>query len=274
MASFFGEIIQSRSRAVDEDEDELDCPTISTTNIRWSPVVRAEVLKKPDGKLPCQSLIIAIGPAASAFAQSYILTENYYVVGALFSGLEDTDINTFDQLSPTDKTCYIYRCRQIPDAFLCLCKTDVSPEQSYSFTEQLFSCISSDSPHFYMSILCSCMTSEYKSDVPVSDMNPPFLRSLKTNKFPGTPLGPYLEQPNLVSGLPAQLLTYAQMKDLKTVLYICYTDSVYPDYASIRIFHPLLQSTPIRDLIQENPRAEEALKKIVELYSVQNVMYL
>jgi hypothetical protein len=35
------------------------------TNIRWSPVVRAEVLKKPDGKLPCQSLIIAIGPAAS-----------------------------------------------------------------------------------------------------------------------------------------------------------------------------------------------------------------
>jgi hypothetical protein len=85
-------------------------------------------------EIPDKDLSLIIFPA---FAQSYILTENFYVVGALFSGLEDTDINTFDQLSPTDKTCYIYRCRQIPDAFLCLCKTDVSPEQSYSFTEQV-----------------------------------------------------------------------------------------------------------------------------------------
>ncbi|XP_045197531.2 proteasome assembly chaperone 1-like [Mercenaria mercenaria] len=274
MATFFGEVVPTFSRAVDDDEDELESPIISTTNVRWSPVVRAELLKKPDGKLPCQILIIAIGPAAAGFVQAYVLHEDYYIVGALFSGLEETDINTFDQMSPSDKTCYIYRSRSIPDAFLCLCKTDVTPEQSYSFTEQLFSCISTESSHFYMSILCSCMTSEYKSDIPVSDMNPPFLRSLKTTKFPGTPLGPYLEQPNLVSGLPAQLLTYAQMMDVKAVLYICYTDSIYPDSSSMKIFYPLLQSTPIRDLIQENPKAEEVLKKIVELYSVKNTMYL
>ena len=48
------------------------------------------------------------------------------------------------------------------------------------------------------------MTSEYKSEVPTSEMETPFLRALKTSKFPGTPLCPYLEQPNLVSGLPAQ----------------------------------------------------------------------
>lgn len=274
MATFFGEIVPSFSRAVDEDEDELDSPTISTTNIRWSPLVHAELLKTPDNKLPCETLIVAVGPAASGFAQAYILHEGYYIIGAIFSGMEERDVNTFDQMSPSDKTCYIYRNRLIPNAYLCLCKTDVTPEQSYSFTEQLFSCLSTDSPYFYMSILCTCMTSEYKSEVPVSEMNPPFLRSLKTTKFPGTPICPYLEQPNLLSGLPAQLLTYAQMIDIKAVLYICYTDSIYLDFTTIKIFHPLLTSTPIKDLIQENPNAEETLNKIVELYSVKNTMYL
>lgn len=74
----------------------------------------------------------------------------------------------------------------------------------FSFFIQLFSAIDSGSKHFYMSVLCTYMTSEYKSELPVSEMNPPFLRALKTAMFAGTPVCPYLEQPNLVSGLPAQ----------------------------------------------------------------------
>ena len=74
---------------------------------------------------------------------------------------------------------------------------------------QLFATIDTSNKHFYMSVLCTYMTSEYRSELPVSDMNPPFLRALKTSKFPGTPLCPYLEQPNLVSGLPAQCKWWA-----------------------------------------------------------------
>ncbi|KAL4232543.1 Proteasome assembly chaperone 1 [Mactra antiquata] len=274
MATFFGEIVPSFSRAVDDDDDEEESPHVATTNVRWSPLVRAELLQIPDGKLPCQTLIVAVGPAAAGFAQAFILNDDYYIVGAIFSGMEETDVNTFDQKSPTDKTCYIYRSTQIPDAFLCLCKTDVSAEQSYSFTEQLFSCINIESKYFYMSILCSCMTSEYKCDVPVSDMNPPFLRALKTTQFVGVPPCKYLEQPNLVSGLPAQLLTYAQIKEVKAVLYICYTETIYLDSASMKIFKPLLETTPIRDLIQVNPKGDEVINHLVDMYSLKNTMYL
>jgi len=73
----------------------------------------------------------------AGFAQAYLLTDDFYVVGALFSGMSDNDVNTFEQMSPSDKTCYVYRSRSIPDAFLCLCKTEVDEEQAYSWTEQV-----------------------------------------------------------------------------------------------------------------------------------------
>lgn len=65
------------------------------------------------------------------------MTDDFYVIGALFSGMADDDVNTFEQMSPSDKTCYVYRSRSIPDAFLVLCKTDVEAEQAYSWTDQV-----------------------------------------------------------------------------------------------------------------------------------------
>ena len=55
-----------------------------------------------------------------------------------------------------------------------------------------------------MSILCSAHTSEYKAETPISEMQPPFLRALRSTKYQGTPLAPYVAQPNIVTGLPAQ----------------------------------------------------------------------
>ena len=73
----------------------------------------------------------------SGFVQAYIITDDFYVVGALFSGMNEDDFNTFEQNSPSDKTCYIYRSKRVPEMFLCLCKIDVDPEQAYSWTDQV-----------------------------------------------------------------------------------------------------------------------------------------
>ncbi|XP_052811054.1 proteasome assembly chaperone 1-like [Mya arenaria] len=274
MATFFGEIVPSFSRAVDDDDDDIDSEYIETTSVRWSPVVQAERLTTPDQKVPCQTLVIAIGPAAAGFVQAYILTEQFYVVGALFSGMSDNDVNTFDQTAPSDKTCYIYRSRSNDQAYLCLCKTDVSDEQCYSWADQLFSCLSTDSPSLYASILCSTMLSEYRSDVPVSELETPFLRALKTGRFAGTPVCPFLEQPNLLSGLAAQLLTVLQARDVKAVLYVCYTDCLYLDSETMAVFRPLLKTTPIKDIYQGNTKAEEVMRHIVDSYSLKNSLYM
>ena len=46
------------------------------------------------------------------------------------------------------------------------------------------------------------------------------------------------------------VLTHCQMQDVKCVLYICYTDSIYLDSLSMKVFKPLIESTPIKDIMQ------------------------
>ncbi len=45
---------------------------------------------------------------------------------------------------------------------------------------------------------------DFKSDQTPGDLETPFLRALRTEPFEGSPLCPYLEQPNAFTGLPAQ----------------------------------------------------------------------
>ena len=52
--------------------------------------------------------------------------------------------------------------------------------------------------------MTTCMTSDYKSELAHGDLPAPFTRTLKTTLFHDTPVYPYLEQPNTISGLPAQ----------------------------------------------------------------------
>lgn len=228
--------------------------------------------ESPDGKLPAEILIIAIGPAATGFIQTYLIHKNYEVIGGLFSGMDEDDVNTFSQDSPTDKSCYIYRKKDASEILVCQCNVTVLPEQAFSFVEQLFPSICLDV--CYVSILCSAHTSEYKAEIPISDMEVPFLRSLRSTKYQGTPLAPYIDQPNIVTGLPAQCLSYCQMNMVKAVLYVCYTDSIQVDSATMRCFLPLIQSTPIRDIVEKNPKADEMLRIIVDLHTKHNTLYL
>ncbi|XP_069141745.1 proteasome assembly chaperone 1-like isoform X1 [Argopecten irradians] len=221
MATFFGEILPVSSRAVDDDEDEDDDlePFDCDLWMRWSEKAKAEMKATEDGKLECHTLIIAIGPAPTGFARAYILHQEFELLGGLFGGIKEHDFNTFQQTSPTDKTCYLYRSTQNRHVMVCQCNVDITPEQSYSFATKLFAGISMKMN--YISILCSCPTSEYKTDIPILDMQPPFLRALKSAKFAGTPLCPYVEQPNVIAGLPAQLLSTCQIHGYRAVLYCC-----------------------------------------------------
>ncbi|XP_078322761.1 proteasome assembly chaperone 1-like isoform X3 [Crassostrea virginica] len=209
MATFFGEILPVISRAVDDDDDEESFESLETITrskecikIKWKKEAHEEMEMTKDKKLQVDAFVIAIGPAATGFTQTYITHKNYEIIGGLFCGMKEDDVNTFGQMSPTDKTCYIYRKCDYPSAMVCECNYDIRPEYASSFVNQLMSFLNLSDSHLV--ILSSAFTSEYKSEIPTSDMNPPFMRALKTAPFLGTPLAPYLEQPNVATGLPAQ----------------------------------------------------------------------
>ena len=56
----------------------------------------------------------------------------------------------------------------------------------------------------YIAVMTNVPATEYRSERSLNDTPLPFMRALKTAKFKGTPTCPILEQPNFVSGLPAQ----------------------------------------------------------------------
>lgn len=273
MATFFGEVLPVISRAVDDDEDEEEHQNDDwSVHVRWTSEACNSMSASTNKKLECDILIIAVGSAATGFAQTYITHDDYEIIGGVFGGLQETDVNTFQQTAPTDKSCYIYWKKSNKKVLVCQCNTDIKPEQSYSWVTELLPCI--DLTVAYVSTLCSTYTSDYRGEVPISEMTVPFLRALKTEKFKGVALCPFLEQPNIVSGLPAQILTYCKMNNIAAMLYVCYTENLYLDSITMKTFNPLLRSTPIRDIIEKNPKAEETLKKIVELHSCHNTLYL
>ena len=46
------------------------------------------------------------------------------------------------------------------------------------------------------------------------------------------------------------VMAYCQMKNIKALMYICYTDTIFLDSPTMRAFIPLTGSTPIKDIIQ------------------------
>ncbi|XP_064596687.1 proteasome assembly chaperone 1-like [Liolophura sinensis] len=275
MATFFGEVLPVHSRAVDDDDDddETDCVDFCPAVIKWNPDIKGlcEDIQS-EKSLACSSMLIAVGPAASGFVHAYLIDNESEAIAAICTGFTDDDSKLFIPQSPTDKTCRLYRSRQSPKQFTCICNSVVSPEQAFSWTSQLFDHI--DLSEAQVAVLSSSVTSEYRTDVPSSELTVPFVKALRTQAFTGSPFCPYLEQPNIVNGLPAQILTYLHIRKLKGILYHCYTDTIFLDSRTIKAFKPILTTAPFKDSVKVNPKADEQLKHIVHLHTTSNTLYL
>ena len=274
MATFFGEVVPVFSRAVDEDDDVQDDNEYqnipSAAVIRWIPKIREQL---DDNKLiKCDVLVIAVGDAGTSFVQTYVLQRESEVIGTICSGMKDNDENTLSQKSPTDKASFIYKLTKTPRVLVCQCTTDVAAEQAFSWVDGFLSKVNLDDA--YIAVLNSTTTSNYQSVTPHGDLKTPFLRSLKTVWFKGTPCCPYLESPNCVTGLPAQILTYCQMKKVPTVLYTVYADSIYLDSATVKEFMKIAAWTPLKDVCVKDPKSDELLNKLVEQHQKKNSLYM
>jgi len=80
-------------------------------------------------------------------ARTYIVHKNFEMIGGVFGGMREGDFTSLHQQSPTDKTCYIYRCKDNPGVIVCQCNMDVTPEQAFSFSTQV-----KQSVHFICSL--------------------------------------------------------------------------------------------------------------------------
>ncbi|XP_077977860.1 proteasome assembly chaperone 1-like [Glandiceps talaboti] len=271
MATFFGEVLDVASRAFDADDDEDDDEKItppSSPVLRWSPEIRNEIKQSEDSVLNCSLLLLAIGPAPTGFVQSYVLREDYEHIGVIVSGLRTKDSNSFQQTLHTDKTCFVYRLKRRPDIVICQCNARVSADQAFHWTEKLFSSIKKSC----VVILASSQVTEYKALE--QNQTIPFIKCLCSSVFTEKPVCAYLPQPNTVSELPSAVLNFCQVHSIPSVLYMAYLDSAHLDIASMKVFLPVLDNVLLKEVSKVNGKADNSLKKLVELNTAQNPLYI
>lgn len=233
------------------------------TSLEWDAVTEKELVNE---KLHCSMLVIAVGQAASGFCQSYLLSSESRPIGWLSSVLNENESGSY-------KNAEIFRCKGQTDVMVCCCIKDVSPESAFCWVNKLFTSFLMESAE--VAVLTSLPSSEYRTEIPYCQLAVPFLRSLRTtNTCKQRPPCPYLEQPNLVTGLPAQILTHCQVFDIPAQVFICYLESLYIDSSTMRAFLPVLKLTKLNEIPQNNPEAEEMVTKIVDMYTSQSTLYL
>lgn len=263
------------SRAVDEDEDyegdETITEVISAPVVRWSAKARRE-MESSGGHIQCSSLLVAIGTAATGFLDVHLLsTQPSEIIGAICCGMRDHEANTLSQQAHTDHTCFVHRLVGHPGVIAVQCKVDVATGQLFSWTEQIFSRLCAASTT--VTVLSTSSITEYRSPLPPNDLPPNFLRSLKTCAVPEPLAAPPLEQPNIVSGLPAQIVTYCQVHQFPCVLYICYTDLSCLRSETMKSFRGLLSSSAFKGFILSNPNADKEMTKLCDAHGKHTMLY-
>ncbi|XP_071956786.1 proteasome assembly chaperone 1-like [Antedon mediterranea] len=260
-AAYFGDVVRQISRAVDDEEDvEFNESTLPV--LRWCPSIRKQI--EGGNRLTCSVLVVAVGAEAVGFCQAYLLPEDPEILGVFSTRMTTLDKNSFSQKADLDKTCYIHRIASSPEVLVVLCKSTVAPEQSFTWTEQLFEHIKTE--NLYVTVLSSSLVTEYRSSRLVSELPTPFLRALRSTAYKAKPQSPFLESPNMVSGLPAAILNHCQIQSIAAVLYVSFVDSPHVDVDSMKVFQPVLSATPVKHLVQPGPEASDRLKKFVEVH--------
>lgn len=262
------------SRAVDYDEEEdeatkdFDCSSASQS------VPPIPSISYSEQSISCSLLLLAIGPASSGFVKTHVLDEHASeVVGEITCGTSESD-----DKSSSDRTCKLCQLTDVPEVVVLTCEIDVKPEETFVWTQQLFArvAVKSSSQGGQVVVLTSTDTGNYISDLPPGDMPECFLHSLATRSFSGIPVAPMLAQPNLVTGLPAQVLTYCEVNCVPAVLYICYARSLSASTAAVTAFRQLCKSSSLADIIVASEKSKQRAIELSSKFSsaTYNSLYL
>ncbi|XP_019724990.1 proteasome assembly chaperone 1 isoform X2 [Hippocampus comes] len=279
MATFFGEVVTVYSRAVDEDdddeetldEDEEDAQIRKELEekrevcLHWSPEV-CDALKSGD-KLTCSHFILAVGHNASRFLSVYVLTsEKWDTVGHASVWNERSRAGSDEQ-----SECIFYRHRDEPSVVICQLTCYVAEDQQFQWAEKVLDCLQHKDLH--VTVLSDSPMADYKSADYLCGSSAPFLRSLHTTTFNGPPVCRALEQPNILSGLPAAVLNHCQVHRISAVVYRCFSDVNGADSVTMEAFKPALAKLRHSIKLDACP-SSDALRKIVRTRDPQSNLYI
>uniref|UniRef100_V9L7P1 Proteasome assembly chaperone 1 n=1 Tax=Callorhinchus milii TaxID=7868 RepID=V9L7P1_CALMI len=274
MATFFGEVLPVFSRAVREEEEEgREAASHREVRVQWLPENQGATGSCAGRCPPRSALIVAVGPNAVAFVNAFVQSAgDWEVIGTVTLWNEAVEgTKNLAQEFPTDSSCLLYRLTSNPNILTCHCSDVVPEDQLFQWTDKVFASLQKQ--NLNVIVLSNCSMAEYKSAEPVSGLVMPFLRALKTKEFKDSLCCPLLEQPNIITGLPAAVLSYCQVWHIPAVVYQCHSNVTHLDSETIGAFKPLLSCHIAVPFEKDISRSAEILKKLFENFNVQSNLY-
>ncbi|XP_053502083.1 proteasome assembly chaperone 1 isoform X1 [Ictalurus furcatus] len=284
MATFFGEVLSVYSRAVEEDdyddaeeenEEDLqirrEIEEKREVHIKWCPEVSKAV--ESSEKLQCSDLIIAVGPNAAGFVSAYILSsEGWTQVGWVSLWNERSCGSTRLDTAPLpgEPGCVFYQQRSCPSVLICQCTCYIAEDQLFQWAEKVLG--SMQSRGLTVTVLSDSPLAEYKTPHYVNGNATPFLRALKTSTFTDNLHCPLLEQPNIITGLPAAVLNQCQVQHVPAVLFQCFSDVIHPDSVTMETYKPTLSCLRTQVKLDTSPNME-ILQKLTRVNDAHGNLY-
>jgi len=270
VASHFGEILPFESRAVDEDDEyeEDDIPDDQQIEVYFS--CGNQICKSPL-EVPTQTtIIVSVGPVACAFAETYLFTSETkheqtlfkeYIsnLPLMYGNVGKEDVKTKAEL------CTVYSRSGI---ILCSFKKEIEADLCFEVTQQIFSNVTKESR---VIILTGDHISRFYSHF---RENPPFLRCLSSLSFNEKTACPYLEQPNIISGISAATLTHCEVKRIPCILYVAFMDILDVDSVNVEIYLPLLRCHNIGTSFQISESGRKSIRQLATKTQNQSNLYL
>ncbi|CAK6973163.1 proteasome assembly chaperone 1 [Scomber scombrus] len=279
MATFFGEVLSVYSRAVEEDEEELEeneedeqirreLEEKREVHLQWSPDVSESL--RSGNKLQCSDFVLAVGHNAARFLSVCVLNSaNWDAVGHASVWNERSRAVTGQ--TSDESGCVFYRQKANPSVLICQLTCYIAEDQLFQWTEKVFDCL--QHRELNVTVLSDSSVADYKAADYLSSNSIPFLRSLNTSVFRGQPVCQSLEQPNILTGIPAAVLNHCQVHRIATVVYQCYSDVIGPDSVTMETYKPAL--TKLGKSIQLDPSpSTDVLRKFVRSTDIQSNLYI
>lgn len=199
MATYFGEILPEVTRAYDEEEDwdeeaSQDDESERLT-VKWETVGITSVRQR--------FLVIADGEPITDFVGRCLVPGVAQEVGRLMDG--ETTIATFREAS----------C----DVMICSVKPGIRLECLYEFSEKVVDLLDKSLQPEVTVLTCQPLSLHLHNN---SGSSAVLVRTLHTSSLSRGLPTPHLEQPNVLSGIPATVLTLCEMRDIPAVALVTF----------------------------------------------------
>nr|XP_057943728.1 proteasome assembly chaperone 1 [Doryrhamphus excisus] len=279
MATFFGEVLSVYSRAVEDDEEEFDeydedaqirreLEEKREVHLHW--VTDVSDALQAGNKLQCSQLLLAVGHNAARFLSVYVLTSaKWDVVGHASMWNERNRAGTGQ--SADQSGCVFYRHKDDPSVIICQLTCYVAEDQQFQWTEKVFDSL--QKRELNVTVLSDSFMAEYRTADYLCGSSAPFLRSLHTGSFTGPHVCRSLEQPNILSGLPAAVLNHCQVHRIAAVVYQCFSDVIGPDSVTMETFKPTLTKLGKSVHLDPSP-SSDVVRKFVRTSDLQSNLYI